>query len=1138
MPQQNYQRNQNGIRLDLTGGLNTMLPPDLMQQGFPYLQNVRRNLAGRAIARPALGGNILPNTIPNPTSMILMNDPYMVSPPAITPTTYVLIIGTDAGELVFFAASTVGANGLVWGLSGLPLSFVVFRPNATPQPWCYVADPSMQVIIPAYPASIYGNPIAGMVKVRSDGTVYKTGIAEPQVAPGLSVSGNPGSSPNWVTYRYVYRSPVTGALSNPSPECPALIVPQGTSAGTTNAGSSPHVAYNQSHYEVNPEVYSELRTSGGVGDGTLLDYIIATGLPLSGVIPDNVQIQGIEVTLNFWSQNSGGGNGLIANVSLFYQNNLLGMAKSPGVSNSHVPADYTYGNQSDSWGTVLTPDIVQDPTFGFGFQIEAVQAGGTNRSFFQTLSITIYYASQNANILATPSPDPQVGLVDFYRSDQGLDNFTYVGTIPNSTAATQGLNDTLSDLAIAGNQILQFDNYEPFPSIDLPHSGGVTVGANGVITHTSGDLFNVRWLPGNIILLGSPGNPAQIAWTLYNRPSSPTQLRVYTSILDPTTGFPSFSYPPTGAGQTYSISEATLAAQPSPAIWGPTPENQGSFYFGLDPLNPGDLLWSKGNNFDSAPDTNRQFVTSPSEVLMNGAITSELSTVFSTERFWLIYPNFADAVATVTGVAGPQWTLIQAQATRGLYMRYALAALGSMIAYRAKDCIAVSMGGGPEQSITDDIYNLFPHSGFTPQPVTIAGNTVYPPDDTRPSRQTLALTPSYLFYNYQDTTGTPRTLVYDLQAKGWTVDVYTFPVNLHLWTVGAPARLLTGCSDGTVRLMGGGGEAATAVIATRCENGGEARAPKRVGDVFFRAGLQSGTPVALQFWQTQFTRQLTGFSPVSLVGSGTGVITYYTVDFTAGFGEDVDDIGAVLSWPLASSNIFDLWQPGWIPLPEVVQDRPSDWDDGGSTQNKFVQGLLLECNTFGVAKNFQVESDDGVLHTPVEVPVTQNGQAVRSFTFNPPFTAHMIRIISTDGVKWQFGPSGGWDLSWMVQPYPESSTVWTTQASSLGLLGWCFVYQINLAYVSTAPVTLTVTTDQGAFALTYPPSTGGTNAPSKILLKCPRNKFKVVSFSATSTTKFSLWKDLCEVWIRSWGESSELHKLSPFGGDSSPAATI
>jgi hypothetical protein len=1438
VPAQSYQRDKNGIRLDLGGGMNLMLPPDLIEpgKGYPYLQNVRRNLAGRAVARPPLTINVLSGTIPAPTSMTMMNDPYMGTPG------YVLVIG--AAGLMYVNATQVAS-----GFSGVPLSFITFRPNASPRPWCYVGDPSMAINIPGYPATIYNNPIAGMVKVRSDNTVWKTGIAEPQVPPSVTLT-TPGSSTSWVIYRYVYRSSETGATSNPSPESPAQTQQQTPAPGTPVNGIN--CQYTVGQYEPDPTAgATDLRTSGGLASGILTDYIIATNFGLN--IANNVNITGVEVALTWAGENDG--TGLLANVSLYYQNNIIGLTKSPGASNyvfgSPSGNVITQGDQSDTWGATLSPDVVNDSTFGFGVQIATVQQGSTNRSFVYTLELTVYYSNQNSQVLATPSMDPQVDKIDIYRQTPALDNFTYVGTIQNSTASVQGLNDTLNDLAVANNPILEFDNYEPFPSIDLPRKGictvtavsqyvsgieiaatgngqtngtynipatgggggsgaivqiviaggiittatvtapganytsppsfivppaavpvGATAGALAAVitpvdptapnvTWTSGDLFNVRWLPGNDILIGGYiGSTAQTAWTTYARPISTTQLLVYQSIIDPVSGIPEFSYPVPGANLTFEIAEATLAAQTSPAIWGPTPDNQGSFYFGLDPLNPGDLLWSKGNNFDSAPDTNRMFVTSPSEMLMNGTITSELSTVFSTERFWLIYPNFGDALAAVTGTEGQQWTLTQAAVTRGLYMRYAIAALGSTIAYRAKDCIAISEGGQTEKSITESIYNLFPHGGSSPQPVTIAGNTVYPPDDTKPNAQTITLTSSYVFYNYQDITGTPRTLVYDFNAQGWSVDVYSPTVNCHLYAVagaaaaptGAASVLLVGCTDGTVRGIGkglpGGGvgfpETGSAIIATPSMNGGDARALKRIGDVFFKTAAMTASPIAVALYQTRLTVPLAGYSPTSL-SSATGVLTPQIVDFSAGFGNDVDDIAALLTWPLGSGNIIDTWQPDWTELPEIIQDRPSDWTECGVSGNKLIRGMIIEIDTFNAAKALLVErSDSDTLIAPDQTTVTANGQTLVPFTFQP-FTAHMLRIVSTDGVPWRlFGPEaitwivdpwpdytplfGPWlnlgsngakyvrgilipmdtngaaasfrvvssdgpsvtfsattptahktptafafippiiahevqlqcmsnaglwtdevewtadaypelipartpimeisgpdnkfmqgikivadsannfvgdtngqpvqfqiyydggqvgpllesrvfngkqtqvysfnppfnahdvqlvplqpvriwmpgmgagveDTSkWDFQPAPDSATTWTTEGSSLGLYGWCFIYQINLAYISSTPVTLTVNTDQGSFTLTYPPSTGGgPDTPSKILMKCPRNKWKVVSFSATSTAPFSLWKDLTEVWVRSWGESAEFHKVNPFGGDSSPAASI
>jgi hypothetical protein len=1147
MPEQTYQRDKNGIRLDLAGGINTMLATDAMQAGFPYLENVRRNLLGQAVSRPALGGNLLSAALASgPTSMIRMNDE--TAPNSTTPAhaPHVLIMGA-AGTLYVDPVSGVTLP-VANGLTGKPLSFVTFRPNASPQPWCYVADapvspdpylaPTVNLLNPAY------GPVAGMLKVRSDGLTYKTGIAEPQAPPGVTNNipgGTPG--PDWVIYRYTYRSSITGAVSNPSPESLPLVVPQVAvtkALAVSDANYLTNFVFNSAQYEhVGGSNY--LRSTGSVYAGQVTDYVIATKFGFA--IPATTKIDGIQIQLNWAGQVDA--TGLLTGAALYSGGTQIGSPKFPNIQNvafvGSSGTTITLGGGADDWGAILTPDVVNDSSsasgFGFGVQITVENgSGGNTRSFLYTFTVTVYYTTVNLGITATGSNDPQVDKIDFYRSDTALENFTYVGTVPNPP--TGPFIDTLTDLAVAANPILQFDNFEPFPSIDLPRKGTVTVAANGVVSYQTGDLFNPRWLPGTIILING------VAFTLYNRPVTttvPATLVAYNSIIDPVTGLPAFQYPPIGSGLSYEIPEPSLAAQPSPVMWGPTPDNIGAYTFGLDPLNPGDLVFSKGNNLDSAPDTNRMGVTSPAEPLMNGVITSELNTVFSAERFWLIYPNFADAVATVTGTEGQQWTLTQSQATRGLYMRYAIGALGGVIAYRAKDCIALSEGGGAEKSLTDSIYNLFPHGGSRPQPVTIGGKTVYPPDDTRPNAQTISVTPSYILYNYQDLNGTQRTLVYDIASQGWSVDTYTPPANCHLWTVTGPttdflpAQLLTGNVDGTVRALGDGGEVGTCFLATRSENGGDVRALKRIGDIFIRA-LVTDT-VTISIWRSRFTAMLGGFAPTSLLPEGYPYAVPYIIDITSGLARDLDDVAVLFSWPLGSGDILDTWQPDWTELPEIVQDRPSDWNDGGNPENKFVQGMLLECNTFGFSKSFQVESDDGVFHTPVEVPFVQNGQAIRSFTFNPPFTAHMIRIVSTDGVEWMFGPSGGWSTSLITQPYPESSTSYTTEFSSFGLHGYIHAFQMNLAYISSTPVTVTMNTDQGPYTLTFPPAGSGTQ-PAKILLKFPRNKWKISSFSVTSSAPFNMWKDLSELWLKEWGSEGPYEKTFPFGGDTTTAAPI
>lgn len=430
------------------------------------------------------------------------------------------------------------------------------------------------------------------------------------------------------------------------------------------------------------------------------------------------------------------------------------------------------------------------------------------------------------------SPDPQVDVVDYYRIDSVTAEFTYVNTGPNDDAdAVDGTNtpvtDSLTDTEL-GDQLLSYDNYEPFPSIDLPQKGTLN-SSGGVLTWVSGGAiggsstgFNIRWLAGTEILIGSP---TSLAYTFIARPTSPTSVTI--------PGVPD------GENLAYEIPEPILAAQPLPYMWGPT-DNINFAYAVGDPLRPGTLYWCAGSNLDSAPDTNQQDVTDPGEPLVNGAITGGLGVVFSIKRAWLILPNFFNAVATATGVAGSTWSLQESGITRGLYIpRCVVVTGGGNIFFRVDDGIHISPGGAASQSITDnDLFPLFQHENSAPPvAITIAGYTIYPPDDTQPQLQRFSYQNGYLYWDYVGIDSNPHTLVFDEQAGGWVLDVYTPPATIHAPDEGpSVGNTLVGCSDFTARLLSSGGaEAATAVLLTPAFDAGDTRAIKKFGDLYIES---------------------------------------------------------------------------------------------------------------------------------------------------------------------------------------------------------------------------------------------------------------------------------------------------------------
>jgi hypothetical protein len=1113
----------------------------------------------------------------------------------------------------------------------------------------------------------------------------------------------------------------------------------------------------------------------------------------------------------------------------------------------------------------------------YRYRYRSSATGATSNPSPPSLALTLPVSS--TDLTPVPSVDPQVDKIDWFREDAGLLEFTYVGTSPN---ASTPFTDSLLDTDVAGNPLLEFDNYEPFPSIDLPKAGVVNIAAGAVsgtldVTWVSGNQFNVRWLPGTVIVLGT------VAYTLYNRPSLATALTVVL-IGDAPTAL---------LNQPYEIAQPILAAQPMPSMWGPT--DNAAFMFACgDSLRPGTLYWTKGNNPDSAPQTNTSEVTSPSEPLMNGVIVNGIGMVFSTERAWLIYPNFFNALATVTGTIGSTWTLQESITDRGLYIRNCVCTDGGKTVYfRGKDGIYVSPGGVGAVSITDaDIWNIFPHEGFTPVSITRAGYTIYPPDDTQPELQSLRVANGYVYYDYVSTDNVRRTILFDIVAKGWVVDVYGVPVTTHVLEEGPDINgTLVGCTDGTVRplvsgaeasstthvthppfgpagnptlyfgtfydeaartlywveghgtfgfvnvmtpttltqhlitdpvpnnegipwtvapnkafavvdgiaywcsenqyglgtivgfdlatdsmivregggilggdfgpcsagatvnisgtnyvtmvhstnvylvrasdgfkiyynlgpfgtlgsavqnpfsgvvlsitdddnnswLIGsgmvskvvwnitippvptayaiadldpkfgcaydstdrtlvygtaagaivkwsidshtevsrnaaagigslyqvtstglivsssldtGGGapdrwdkvrlfnqalvlqseyslsslgltapingpiafnpntiwfgryfdpvgpgffvednnqavsyvpiavapfnEGADCVLLTQAVNAGDTRADKRIGDIFLRANIVPTNPVAIYPYSSIYATALTGYAPTAL-SSGTERYQPFIVDFVDGLSQTVDDIEAAFVWAVGQTTYLSLWQPNFILLPEGVQDRPTDFDDAGTPGAKFVQGFILECDTFGLPKAFAVENcDDGSLHIPNESPVTSTGQKIIPFTFTPPFVAHSMRLISTDGVPWR-----RWGLNWVVSPFPESVVEWQSEFTSHGLLGWQHVRELNIAHISTEDLQLTIVPDVGDPIIVEVPNSNGLQVKTKVTVFA--NKAKLFSYRLSSSVPFRVFEPDIEVKVKQWGSEGQYEIVKPFGGPSAAKALV
>ena len=732
--------------------------------------------------------------------------------------------------------------------------------------------------------------------------------------------------------------------------------------------------------------------------------------------------------------------------------------------------------------------------------------------------------------------DPQVDTWDLYRQDVGLINMTYVA----SANIGDFILDQFTDEQLAANPLMQFDDYEPYPSIDLPHNAVVTITGSApgpwTLTWVTGAQFNTRWLPGTIVNTNGYGT-----FTLYIRPTSATSMQIINNVLGITGGTTIAIY----------IPEPILGAQRLPTLWGPT-DNVGYFFSVGDPLRPGTLYFTKGNNPDSAPQTNQIEVTSPSEPLINGAIVNGLGIVMSTERGWLIYPNFANAVATVIGVQGSPFQLYETIEGYGLYAKEGICTDGGANLYFwSKEGIRVSQGGLGSQSLTDaDLYNLFPHENFTQLPSYKVGSyTVNSPDYTNPNSFALRFAQGYLYADYQDTSGGFWTLVcdiHDIQNPIWSVDLYEFPVVIHADYEGAGNPFLeaavgtaVGDATGNVRLLDvGGAETGNMVLAMPSFDAGDLRATKQFGDLWVDAAVQAGDAVTLNLWASRYTSNVTGDLSLTTLASTGGVRTGIIVDLNSGDGIYTTDLALVFTVPLAvfPTTLLYAWQPTLIPQPETTEHRATDWDDGGIPGDKFVQGCIIEADTGNVAKAIAIQSSDDLsLHVPLESPVAWNGQSTKTFSLATPFVAHSMRIVPQDSVPWR---QQGWVLKYVFEPYPSLAENWQTELLSHGFEGWQHIKEINVPYLSTTPLTLTLLFDPQSYTIPTItlPSSGG--VMQKLLVIIPPNKFKLVSYGLQGASRFRLWKDQMEVKCGPWGRTDAYRIVKPFGGPSREGAQV
>ena len=374
---------------------------------------------------------------------------------------------------------------------------------------------------------------------------------------------------------------------------------------------------------------------------------------------------------------------------------------------------------------------------------------------------------QRVVVTLTQHPSSDVDTLDVFRWGGDLPQWTLAGWTANS--ATPSFNDDFADDDIASAPLLDFDNFQPFPTIDTPKSGVVNVKGT-TVERVSGDNFNTAWAPGTQINIGGQ------FYTLYAQPSSTSRLEIVEN-------------GGTQASATWFIYQATILGQPLAAMWGPYTDAGPAYMFACgDSYQPGVLFVTKGNNPDSAPDNLQIEITSPSEPLMNGCVFDSTPYVWSNKKRYRGYPGSSTNLFTFRDVEG----------SRGLFSRWGFCC-GPRIWTLSDDGIYESSGGADQSITAEQLWMLFPHEGQAGVPITMGSETVYPPDLTHPEALRLSYAANHLYFDFLDTQGNYRTLVYSILWKTWSLDAYAPTVLIHYGEEGRGLNsLLLGANDGRV----------------------------------------------------------------------------------------------------------------------------------------------------------------------------------------------------------------------------------------------------------------------------------------------------------------------------------------------------
>jgi hypothetical protein len=741
-------------------------------------------------------------------------------------------------------------------------------------------------------------------------------------------------------------------------------------------------------------------------------------------------------------------------------------------------------------GGTYGPNTVNLPEYTYVFRGRSSVTGSRsnpsppNRSPINPKREAVY-------IQPTPLSDPQADTFDFYRIGGTLTNFHYVGS---ALAGTQ-FQDTIPDSIARRNPLLEVDRFKPWPRSDLPKSGTCNV-IGTAVKWVSGDTFNMAWVRGTQIII------ANRIYSFYTNPASSIFLQLNES----------------GGAQTgvpFQIPDPQLDGQPMTVVFGPYSGASGEFLFGCkDPINPGYLYYTNGDDPESASDANYIELCNPSEKLMGGVVLDGIPYCFSDKRSWRILPSFQGGQSGGGSDFYPQETAMG----KGLVGSFGIC-VGDAIYFVSFDGVYRSRGDVLESLTDESLAPLFNRDGTF---ISDTGLPVSSIDFTVPDAISLTYSFDGIYLSFKARDGNFYTYFMSFLTRGWMQD------SIGTGQITRSAREVRTQDSDTVIVGTSGGkimvrsnlvfrddlDAISCEVWDREEIWDDLRSTKQLGDTIVDLDPANANITPTLRYENNTS------SDVLTVITGNGR-DQFVRDINSGSGRIVRGAALDLTWSDGTGGIPRVyaWEPAALVKPEESVNRATDWDNGGYTGTKWLQGFRLRGDTLGLAKSFQVETDGGIL---VEgFTFTANGEQVVTFWLTNPVVAHEFRIRGTDSDLWR-----NMGVEWVFEPEPEQASIWETQVTSFDLPFYSHMREVMIAHRSTADITMIVTTD--GVSNTYPiPHGSGSRVRSYLPVKSLKAKFH--SFRFTSSQPFGLWIKDIEVRVGPWGRTESYTIQRPFG---------